>query len=400
MNNGEDERLALAHRVAGSGAFRKSPRLRAFLLFVVERSVAGQGNEIIESEIGCQVFGRKPGFDSAEDSIVRTAARQLRVKVKEYFETEGRDEKWTLEIPKGGYAPIFLKKPETIPDSVVRGLYWRQALLAAVIVLPLCAAAWLARDNYLLRMGLTPPDPPSLMSHLIWATPEQTKVVLADFGFMLSQVDARKRYSLRDYLEYSYHASDDERRIWTILRRNPTAGIGAIEVAGTALRAAGSRSAKVHLRHARNMQARDFRTGELFILIGSAFSNPWFHLYEDRLAFQVGSAGTFSDEEFINQSPLPGEQRLYGSEGSHSHALLALISNHLGAGRVLLISGLTMAAVEAAGEFASSPKGAEEVTRLAGIGKMADLPDFELLLSTTAADAAVPQSRVVAFRRK
>jgi hypothetical protein len=59
-----------------------------------------------------------------------------------------------------------------------------------------------------------------------------------------------------------------------------------------------------------------------------------------------------------------------------------------------------MAAVEAAGEFASSPNRAREILRLAGIEKLGQLPDFELLLSTTAADAAVPQSRVVAFRRR
>jgi hypothetical protein len=91
---------------------------------------------------------------------------------------------------------------------------------------------------------------------------------------------------------------------------------------------------------------------------------------------------------------------VYRGEGLDSYARLALISNHLGSGRVLLLSGLTMPAVEAVGEFASNPHRTDEVLRLLGARKLDQLPNFEILLRTTAIDASPRESRVVAFRRK
>ena len=42
-----------------------------------------------------------------EDSSVRVHARQLRLKLHEYFDGVGRDETMIVEIPKGAYAPVF-----------------------------------------------------------------------------------------------------------------------------------------------------------------------------------------------------------------------------------------------------------------------------------------------------
>src|SRR5258708_21946735 len=84
-----DKRWELIQRVARSAAFKKAPRLRQFLLLVGERSVSGHTADISEYEIGWRVFERGPNYNPMDDSIVRSAARQLRAKVKEYFETEG-----------------------------------------------------------------------------------------------------------------------------------------------------------------------------------------------------------------------------------------------------------------------------------------------------------------------
>ena len=359
--------------------------------------MAGHAEALTESEIGCQVFHRQPGYDPTEDSIVRTTARQLRQKVKEYFETEGGDESWVLEIPKGGYAPVFRRRVK--PAVAAAGNRWILVLAGAVVLL-VAAVAWLARENYRWRAGTKPPEPPSLLSHLIWSSAEATKVVLADFGLLLMQVDAQRNFSLKEYTEHAYRPSSARQQIWTILQRNPITGIGAAEVAGAVLRAAGSRGSRVRLRHARQMVARDYRTGELFVLVGSAISNPWFSLYEDRLNFRFDPAAGISEDGFRNTAPQSGELPLYRGQTPESYARLALIPNHLGSGRVLLVSGLSMPAVEAAGEFASNPARMPELLRLLGARDLTSLPYFEVLLRITAIDAAPREMRVVAFRRK
>ena len=52
-------------------------------------------------------FTRRPGYSPLEDSSVRVHARQLRLKLHEYFDGVGRDESLVIEIPKGAYAPVF-----------------------------------------------------------------------------------------------------------------------------------------------------------------------------------------------------------------------------------------------------------------------------------------------------
>src|SRR3954452_8436089 len=80
-----DERWALVHRVLEDESFRRAPRLREFLLFTVEKALSGRSVELNENDIARAVFRRTESFNSADDSIVRSSARQLRTKLHEYF---------------------------------------------------------------------------------------------------------------------------------------------------------------------------------------------------------------------------------------------------------------------------------------------------------------------------
>src|SRR5205809_314640 len=67
--------------------------------------------ELTEQQIGSTLFHKPSGYSSLEDSSVRVHARQLRLKLHEYFDEEGRNEPLILSVPKGSYTPIF--KPAT-----------------------------------------------------------------------------------------------------------------------------------------------------------------------------------------------------------------------------------------------------------------------------------------------
>ena len=63
------------------------------------------------------MFGRSPGYDTAQDNLVRVQASQLRKKLQQYFAAEGRDEPVVIEIPKGSYVPISgTAKPRSSPN--------------------------------------------------------------------------------------------------------------------------------------------------------------------------------------------------------------------------------------------------------------------------------------------
>jgi hypothetical protein len=94
-------------RIASSGSLGRSQLLSDFLLYIVDRSIRGRTDLITEQQIGVIVFGRTEDYDSSDDNIVRSYARKLRKRIDEYFATEGQNESLRIEIPRGGYAPIF-----------------------------------------------------------------------------------------------------------------------------------------------------------------------------------------------------------------------------------------------------------------------------------------------------
>src|SRR5436305_13625373 len=99
-------RLELA-RVLESPGFTRNERISGFLRFVVERHLAGRDQELKESVLGNEVFGRSPDYDPKRDPIVRTEAGRLRSRLVEYYAREGRDDALVIELPKGGYVPVF-----------------------------------------------------------------------------------------------------------------------------------------------------------------------------------------------------------------------------------------------------------------------------------------------------
>src|SRR5207302_1304728 len=65
-------------KVLGSSAFRGSRRCCTFLEFSVEHVLAGGHEELRERNIGIEVFHRLPGYDTAEDAVVRVTANEVR----------------------------------------------------------------------------------------------------------------------------------------------------------------------------------------------------------------------------------------------------------------------------------------------------------------------------------
>ena len=102
-----DTRQDLVRRVVSSSTFEKSPKLRAFLLYVCRCAFDNEPAAATEQQIGIHVFGRSPGYNPNEDNIVRSQARLLRLKLEHHFSNEGSHEPVLITIPKGRYLPSF-----------------------------------------------------------------------------------------------------------------------------------------------------------------------------------------------------------------------------------------------------------------------------------------------------
>lgn len=105
-----EQHSALVERICESKHFRRANKLKAFLRHICEKAREGRFEDLKEHEVGTQVFGRKPGYNMAEDNIVRVQARLLRNRLERYFEDEGRDEPFVVQVPRGAYAPEFIER--------------------------------------------------------------------------------------------------------------------------------------------------------------------------------------------------------------------------------------------------------------------------------------------------
>ena len=94
-------------RVLSSVTFRQVDRLKRFLNFTVSEALAGRGDQLKEYVIGVQVFDKDSSFDPRADPIVRVQARRLRARLVRYYREEGGADAVLIELPKGGYAPVF-----------------------------------------------------------------------------------------------------------------------------------------------------------------------------------------------------------------------------------------------------------------------------------------------------
>jgi len=103
-------------RILSSQTLVQSKRLVRFLGFIVEKALEGEGNQLNEYLIGVEVYQRPSSFDSQIDTIVRTEARRLRSKLKQYYESEGINDSILIEVPKGSYVPVFRERERGILD--------------------------------------------------------------------------------------------------------------------------------------------------------------------------------------------------------------------------------------------------------------------------------------------
>ena len=90
-----------------SPGFARNDRLSRFLRFTVERHLERRYEDLKESVIGIEVFRRKADYDSKLDPVVRTEARRLRARLREYYNSVGADAAVVIDLPKGGYVPVM-----------------------------------------------------------------------------------------------------------------------------------------------------------------------------------------------------------------------------------------------------------------------------------------------------
>jgi serine/threonine-protein kinase len=139
-------------KILTSRFFTNSIRLGRFLSFVANHALNGTGERLKEYVVGVEVFDRESSYDPRIDPIVRVEARRLRSKLKSYYVSAGRDDRLVVELPKGGYTPVFRLRMQMQPKP--RRLILPASAETAIAVLPFANLTRQPEDDYFSK-GLT-----------------------------------------------------------------------------------------------------------------------------------------------------------------------------------------------------------------------------------------------------
>ncbi len=416
-----DERWQLVQRIVASPPFQKSGRLRDLLQYITEQTIRGCAHELTEQHIGEAVFGKRHGYSPLEDSSVRVHARQLRLKLHEYFDGLGRDELLILEIPKGSYAPSFRVAKgagtavatalvEQVVPARKRGvLPWILSGILTVVCVALFLYLQMSSSTRATALDASPPWP----FPQVFDLRHQTLIVVADGNYGMFRILTGERGSLEEYLHRDFPQKaalkfgEAGSGFADYISDSTLTSFADVADAVSLVKLAGPLQKQVSVRSAKDLRIRDLDRGN-YILIGSPASNPWVSLFEDKLNFREseGAVGR-SVKAFVNTKPLPGEQARYeglrwtGSEGE-DYATIALLPNMTQDGSVLILQGLQQEGTEAAGRFLVSAEGRQEVQRALGIpvsDRMTGNVWFEALIRSRTVSGAPNSTMLVAIRR-
>ena len=441
-----DPRWQLVDRIVSSQCFAKSERLSSFLSCVCDLARRGQLEHINEQYIGTTVFGRRPGYDPAVDSIVRSHASRLRHRLDQYFAEEGTQEEWMLTIPKGSYLPVFhfrlgsdepvavddsvgvtrakespiephdLETPELreknspadSPHTTAQSRYLVPALTGALIFVTLVA---LVCAGLLLRQRRSPSVNATSVSEskrLFWSrlfnADQQTLVVNADSGLVMLQGFTKRPVTLPTYLNGTYlealpPSSTPAAQILNIGTRRYTSVVD-LNIMTKILRMTGVDLNNTKFVYARDIRPRDIKQGNL-ILLGTYESTPWVQLFEPGMNFYFHNdlaGGVFS---VVNRQPRAGEQPTYDSltnDPDHTvYGVVAYRPSLNGSGKVLILEGQSMAGTETASDFVFDDgyllPFLQSIRRRDGV-----IPYFELLLRSKSMSGEASRIDIVASR--
>ena len=419
-----DERWQLVQRIVSSPHFQKSTRLRELLQYIVEQTLHGNAHDLTEQHIGNALFHKPSDYSPLEDSSVRVHVRQLRLKLHEYFNEDGRNEPIILEIPKGSYAPVFrlAQKAETLsapaePKATpALALSWRAMLPWALCAFLAVLCGVLAYRVVTHRTASVGPAPTALSWPFsqIFDTRHQTIIVVADSNYGMARILSSQPGSLDQYLHREFLQGPEASKIGAANSRlseylsNSTLTSFADVADVVALyRMAGPLQTQVLVRYPRDLRLRDLDHNN-YVFIGSPGSNPWVTLLQDKLNFREteGVVGN-SAKVFVNKNPLPGEQaqfeglRWTGTMGE-DYATISLLPNATHDGSVLVLQGLQQEGTEAAGRFLADPVNQRQLMSALGISTGENRSQniwFEALIRSRTVSGAPNTTTLVAVRR-
>lgn len=409
-----DGASGLLQRVAASPEFQKSRRLRELLLYLGEHSLKDPNCTLHEQDIGVEVLGRRPDYDTSHDTLVRVQVSQLRKKLQEHFETSGRNEPLVIEIPKGSYIPLFRPRTDDVAErgdgaASVESPRRRSLLLwgaAGLVLLIAVVGGMLSLPKHQQPPAVRANERPTVNAFWtqLFGNSLPTNLVLSDvtlipFEKLLGRPMTLSEYEAREFERLAdQQLKDPIRSLGKEVVNRVTTSVADVEVARDFGVLAAENHTQLNLISARDMST-PLISSQNSILLGSRRADPWVGLFEDQMNFRTEYQESPPSMRFINTSPLPTEQKAYQPEWRRwGYCRVTYLPNPRHTANVLLISGSDVISSEAGGRLLTTEETMQDLRRKLGLRGDVPFPHFEVLLRTEIVNNTVPRFELIAYR--
>jgi hypothetical protein len=378
MTSTQGGMLGQVERIAHSDTLRNAEALRRLLRYLGEKSASGEAYELKEYTVGVDGMGRPATYDPRHDPAARIQVGRLRLKLAEYYRTEGKDDPVVLDLPKGQFKLICTVRPESKPEPQEPRAFWRKAS----IILALCftvALAWGAysavRLNAVARQTARTDWSPSLQE--LWlpfiASDRPIIIMIADPLF----VQFKGFGTYRELILNTWEEAQSSPTVAAIRRalKNPdmersSRYTGLSEANASFLL---GKTLAPHVPHISLTRSSEFSWVQLannnVVYVGAE------RLIERQLqSLPIQLAFTYDYAGVVNAHPKPGEPALYAdstatlanplSEDGESYALVTRIPGPAGQGEMQAFMGSSAPARLAAVQLTTSPEGAKQMNEL------------------------------------
>lgn len=400
-------------RVLLSRHFVKARKKSRFLEFMCEQALAGKAESVNEYTIGADIYERGPNFDPHEDSIVRVQAHEIRRSLLAYYEDEGRQNRLRIDVPVGGYVPVFVRNEEAPPPAQPVALPFLLWIVAALLPVAL-AAGWFLRD---FRPGSSPATsatprlaPPAAWFWEPFLPPATPPLVVLPVHPMLRlahggdnpeiwrrgvPIGKDKLPEFRDTIHFrelpEFRLVPDTTDFTAIGE-----SLGVLDLAN--FLASGGQQIRANAGRLVDYEA--VKSGNTILLGGNQSWSGRIFLYTEGFEFHNGVIAC--------KNPLPGEQTVYRPEFdpvtghlSRDYALVLMLPNERRDQRVLLMYGIYTQSSQAAIEYVTNADRLGEL-RKALVDRSADRKSapkyFQVLLSTSVENAVPGKVSLVSTR--
>jgi hypothetical protein len=410
----EEEKSRQIARIAGSRTLRNSPLLQKFLAFIASNAANG---DVSEFTIATEVLGRPTDFDSTTDTSVRTQAYRLRMKLKEYYESEGKSDPIIIDIPKGHYIPVFSGRPDRVPDvdpeqptaEVSKATVSRLSVvkhgIAGLLLLISGIGLGTRLPQYNGKAGAYK-DVPAVVKQFWgnYATGSEIIVAYTNFVFLETAqgdllrfrggpVADRGTLATKEAVRQTALNPDLAAHAGSVYYEDGFTGTGEVVAVHRLTSMLESLGANVIVKRSRLVSADDLRTHDV-IFLGSPVGNEALaemHLSQT-FTFEQPKEPPYLWTNRINDSK---HEKSYGIERDPQrsviradYALFNVLPGPANGKRIVILAGLTTSGTQGAAEFATSESGLIRLLEALGTSKSEgqNFPKyFESLLRVEAA---------------